>query len=367
MPTRANTEHPFSNPEAPSKARFEAYLAGRLSPQEKHAFERGMELDPMLREAVEGLRGPEALEGMASLDTLRPTGAATRGSGWRYLLGAMVVVITAAGTWYALSQTPEDQNAMVAVGAHADTVVREVAEVNTTALDHTMIEAAVEQPETLLIGHTAEERPMPSVPDNPPVLRDPGLVPLEPIRPAIANDPPTVPRPSRAARSTRMLIFPHDLKLVHPDELYPYEPGVDPSVLSVSAQYTDRRSQQAGSEKERTMRYTDHMDQALGHFSRNDHKACLKMMDFLLEQYPEDVNALFYAGLCSYNLGLYDHARGFLHRAATHPVDSFNEEATWYHALTLERLGERQAAQEAFARIVADGGFYAKRAAERSR
>lgn len=364
--TRANTEHPFSNPEAPSKARIKAYLEGRLAPEEKHAFERGLELDPILREAMDGLRGPGALEGIAALDELRPAGTAAPGKGWRYLLGA-VVVATVAGSWLALSRPAEKENVFVAAHDDPGTVVQEASEEQTTPLDHTTIEAAVEQPETLLIGHRAEERPTPLASVGTVVRRDPGIAPLEPIRPALPNSTPTAPRLSRGARSTRMLLFPHDLKLVHPDELYPYEPGVDPSVLSVSAQYSDRRTQQAGSGEARTMRYTDYMEEALGYFGRSDHKACLKKMDFLLEQYPKDVNALFYAGLCSYNLGLYEHARGFLHRAATHPVDSFDEEATWYHALTLERLGDQQAAQEAFTRIAANGGFYAERAAGRLR
>ena len=103
------------------------------------------------------------------------------------------------------------------------------------------------------------------------------------------------------------------------------------------------------------------MDEALGRFAENDHKGCLDDLRFLLAQYPDDVNALFYGGLCAYNLGMYDRARALLHRAATHPVDVFNEEAAWYHALTLERLGA-DGALDAFVRISANEGFYAEQA-----
>ena len=103
----------------------------------------------------------------------------------------------------------------------------------------------------------------------------------------------------------------------------------------------------------------------MARFGRNEHLGCLDDIRFLLTPYPDDVNALFYAGLCSYNLGLYKRARTFLHRAATHSVDVFDEEATWYHALTLEKLGDQQAAQESFARIAASGGFYAAAASAR--
>ena len=113
------------------------------------------------------------------------------------------------------------------------------------------------------------------------------------------------------------------------------------------------------------LHYNAFMDDALDKFVRNDHKGCLEELRFLLNQYPDDVNALFYAGLCSYNLGLNVRAKDFLHRAATHPVDVFDEEAQWYYALTLERIGDRDAAQDAFDRISQQGGFYAPRAAEK--
>ncbi len=368
MPTRAHTDHPFSRPDPPSKAQVQAYLEGRLPRDQEQAMERSMELDPLLRDAIEGLRIPGAATALESLHEQRPSPPGTHGRSALFLIGATLGMLTIGGIWLAASALLENDRNSSSQGTHATSAetIREQASY-TPPLDPAEIATAMEQPETLRIGHVPEERPIPLGSTLAPVQREPGIAPLDPIRsklPEAAHDPP---RPARAKRSSRLLLFPHDLKLVHPDEQYPFDPGVDPTLLNVSAQYTDRRTQQANNEPPRTVRYTDYMDEALGQFSRNDHKACLKSLDFLLEQYPDDVNALFYAGLCSYNLALYEHARNFLHRAATHPIDSFNEEAVWYHALTLERLGEHRSAQEAFARIVADDGFYAERAAARLR
>jgi hypothetical protein len=160
------------------------------------------------------------------------------------------------------------------------------------------------------------------------------------------------------------LLYLHDLKVVHPRALYAREPLLEVEPGGVDARYADRDQQRQARGSEQHMLYTAYLDEAMAHFARTHHKEALAELRFLLTQYPDDVNALFYAGLCAYNLGLNDRARSFLHRTATHPVDAFDEEATWYHALTLQRAGERQAAQEAFARIAAGGGFYAERAAE---
>ena len=110
------------------------------------------------------------------------------------------------------------------------------------------------------------------------------------------------------------------------------------------------------------MPYLEFMDGTTARFAASDHEGCLDDLRFVLGQYPDDVNALFYAGLCSYNLGMYARASALLQRAATHPVDVFDEEAIWYGALTTERLSGKEAAREAFARIAAQGGFYAEQA-----
>ena len=114
-----------------------------------------------------------------------------------------------------------------------------------------------------------------------------------------------------------------------------------------------------------TMAYLEFMDEALGHFVRNDHRRTLEELRFLLDQYPDDVNALFYSGLSNFHAGRYRAARTQLKRAATHDVDVFREEAEWYHALTIERSGDVSAAQKEYERIAEQGGFYAERARQR--
>lgn len=359
-----HTDHPFARPTSPDKAELLAYLEGRLSPERAHAVERSMEEDPFLREAMEGLSAPGATSALAGLDHQGPSAERSGGKHTWFFIGAVAGAAIMAVTWLALPQQEMGEaHSLAGTELPPREALPDQLHHDAIRMDPAEVSTAVEQPEKLRIGHRAAERPQPKEI----VVRELGPAPLDPLRPELTANAPNSAKPGRAARSSRMLLFPHDLKLVHPEELYPYEPGVLTGMHGVPAAYPDRRTEQSSSEKQRSMAYTVYMDMALGQFSDADHRACLKSLNFLLEQYPNDVNALFYAGLCSHNLGLYERARQFLHRAATHQVDSFYEEATWYHALTLERLGEQEAAQEAFARIAAEHGFYAARAAERIR
>jgi tetratricopeptide (TPR) repeat protein len=368
MSTGPNSTKPFASVAKPSTEQLEAYLAGRLSGTEAHAIERALEEDALLREALEGLQEQGALNGLKHLDDFRPKGPRPTGPGPFLLVGAIAGMAVVAGIWLVVS--PLLDNVGKSAVSNATQEVTPVQEVPTVTngqppLDAIEIATAVEQPESLRIDHVDVVRNAPDREVQVPVERETGVQPIASTRPAEPVVEPVRTRPERAARASRQLLYLHDLKLVHPKELYSAIPDIDPAKLGVPAQYTDRSNVQRGTEEQRLQAYTAFMDVALAKFARNDHKGCLDDLRFLLDQYPDDVNALFYAGLCSHNLALYGRARNYLHRAATHNFDTFYEEAVWYHALTLERMGEVDAAQEAYARIVAENGFYADRARSR--
>lgn len=232
-------------------------------------------------------------------------------------------------------------------------------------LENAEIAAAQEQPAELRIGHEPSALHTSAVAQA--VEREHGIDRVDPRKPVLNPVAPTADaKPIRITKTSRQLLFLHDLKVVAPQELYASDPLMLLADAHVAARYHDDRAQDSLSKETLTLAYTRFMEDALGRFVRNDHKGCLDDLRFLLDQYPDDVNALFYGGLCAYNLGLYDRADKLLQRAATHPVDAFDEEAAWYHALTLERFGQAEAAKEEFSRIASQDGFYAKQAASRT-
>lgn len=354
MPTKYAPEHPFTPGGPLTRAELEAYLNGRLPPAEQQRVELHLEADPLLRDAAEGLAQNGALAGLAALRDRRPV----RSWSWRWwIAGALAAAVTALLIMVPIRPAPE--------GAPVPHPEAAAPRIEQMVLAATEIEAAQEQPESLRIGHepTALHR---RTADQSAVARDGGIEPLPARPPAMERGPEASgPLSSGRSRPSLRLLFLHDLKVVDPRELYATDPTLTLADAHVAARFADQRAQQQAREESITLSYTVFMDEALARFARNDHKGCLDDLRFLMEQYPDDVNALFYAGLCSYNLGLYGRARTLLHHAATHPVPVFDEEAAWYHALSLEQLGEAAAAQEAFGRIAAGRGFYADRAAAR--
>lgn len=360
MPTRTPDTNPFA-PRGPlSREELQAYAEGRLDAAHQRGVEEHIEADALVRDAAEGLRVPGAAAGLKQLDAMRPRGGSV--SRWWWAGGtAMIALLTA---WYFW---PAQANEMDSAGNALDQASAAGASMEPLRTEE--IAAAMEQPESLRIGHeplALHANPLASeriAKAAVPVEREPGIEPILPRGPMIdRRSEAAKPLVVRKAKASRELVFLHDLKLIHPKELYTADPVLALADAGVSARYADRATQLGAAGEAIRVGYLDFMEEAIGRFARNDHKGCLDDLRFVLLQYPDDANALFYAGLCSYNLGLHARARALLHRAAVHPVDVFDEEAAWYHALTLEKLGERDAAREAFARIASQGGFYAERA-----
>lgn len=355
MPTRTSESNPFAPRGQLTREQLRAYAEGTLTPEQEHWVELHREADPLIDEAISGF----AAAGHGTWDALdkaRPGGA---GGVNRWLIAGGVFVIAAASLVIAGMDNDSDE-ATVAAGEASGTVAP-APPMTITAQE---IDEATEQPESLLVGH--EEGALHTRARVQERFERERIERLEPRRARVQA--PAVdagPRDTRHARRSVQLAFLHDLKVVHPSELYATDPVMRLSDAGVPARFADEAAQDRASEEMRTMAYLEFLDVALGRFALSDHKACLEDLRFLLSQYPDDVNALFYAGLCAYDLGLYERARLLLHRAATHSVGIFDEEANWYHALTLERLGEQQAAEEAFGRIAGQGGFYANQARAR--
>ena len=364
MTTR--TPDPFTPHGTLGREDLMAYVEGRLDPRAAHEVESHLEADPLLREAVEGLQLPGAMAGLSRL----PAQAPGTGHGpWLSLMVALAVVVVVA-TLVALYMDNDAPAPTVDAIATPEAATHTVAPSDTLTgqgdLGITEIMASEELPESLHIGHATTERhsiAQVHTATTPSPVERTTLDPVRPLAPRMATDtahkaPPT----AHGHRSSLQLVYLHDLKLLHPKELYGRSPDITRITSGVDARYIDAQAQEVAASEERRIGYLAFMDEALGRFARHDHKGCLEELRYVLKQYPEDVNALFYAGLCCYNLGMDQRAEQYLRQAAEHRFRVFDEEATWYHALTLDHLGQRAQARNAFERIVHANGFYADRA-----
>lgn len=359
------TQDPFTPRGTLSASTLKAYAEGMLDHAAAHEVELHLEADPLLRDAADGYSRPQAVAGAARLQALRPKGNSTSWSTWT--LSAIMVATASAVLWHSHESgkhatIDEPSRAPIRGTSQAPSAL----EVNIGLRE---IQDAQEIPESLIIGHSFAERHVRtrakarvgSAPDTIPYV---AIAPVEPRRStvperALHDDPSPEPHQRRSLQ----LVYLHDLKLIHPDHLHGRNSEVDRSLSGVDARFSNATDRDKARQAEQRIPYLDFMDEAMAKFKRNDHKGCLEDLRFVLGQYPDDVNALFYAGLCCYNLGMDQRAERFLLRASTHAFPVFDEEAEWYHALALYRLGEHDTAQQAFQRIAQGKGFYAPRAA----
>ncbi len=337
-------------------------MRGELTPAQQHEVETHLAHDPLAADAMEGLRMPGAWAGLDRMRAHRPADRGISGRTWLVIGAAVLAVIVA----FWMTASSDQQNR---VATTVDLPV--TAPIPVTAEDHTAFEAELHQatalPESLRSAFRGGDRfvqpqdsAVPAVREEPPPQAE--VIPPAAVIPApVAEERPrSMPEP----KPGRKLMFFHDLKLVHPSELYPIDPVLELASGSVDARFSDARAKAEARPPDGQVPYDRYFKTAMSKFVRGDRQGCLEDLFVVLEEYPEDVNALFYAGLCCYDLGLFPRAATLLDRTRSHEVDTFVEEAEWYHALAMERTSGRAEALPLLNAVVDRNGFYSARAKE---
>lgn len=104
--------------------------------------------------------------------------------------------------------------------------------------------------------------------------------------------------------------------------------------------------------------YHDYIDKTTGLLNKEDYKQALARLNIVLSHYPDDVNALFYSGLCYYNLGEYNRSAEAFKLCLTSKFNNFDEEAEWMLAKSYEANGETEKAKAIYRLIKERGGYY---------
>ena len=108
--------------------------------------------------------------------------------------------------------------------------------------------------------------------------------------------------------------------------------------------------------------YIDYLEKTMELFSRGQNKKALARFEVILDTYPDDLNANFYAGLCYYNLKEFTKAITVFAKCQDSKYSNFNEEAEWYLAKSFHAAGNDTQARELFRKITEEKGYYAKQA-----
>jgi hypothetical protein len=109
--------------------------------------------------------------------------------------------------------------------------------------------------------------------------------------------------------------------------------------------------------------YMNYLSGTLHDFNRGEYKAALIGFDQILSSYPDDVNALFYSGLCLYNLKQFNLCEQRLKVMDLAKFDNFDEEQHWYILLCYKVQGKTQDFSDLKQEIIRANGFYSSKAA----
>ncbi|MDP2385366.1 MAG: CDC27 family protein [Bacteroidota bacterium] len=104
---------------------------------------------------------------------------------------------------------------------------------------------------------------------------------------------------------------------------------------------------------------------ALRSFNKSKYKQSFVLFEELLNYNSNDVNALFYSGLCQFYSGQYSDAISKFSKVTQSENNVFNQEAEWYKALAYQKQGDKKEAIELLLKINKQKGFYADKAAQK--
>ena len=184
---------------------------------------------------------------------------------------------------------------------------------------------------------------------------------LEPLPPVIEQKPVTVSKQKIAKE-----IYLQDLKAIDYSH-YRSKPTVQIEQIILTGIPADQENKDDVVQEEPQMKivnvpYMDYLDKSLNYTNRGKWKQALSRFNEIIKNYPDDVNARFYAGWCYYNLGQYNDACVNFSAYLQLEFSNFNDEAEWYLAESRLANGDKNSAKELFIKIRNQKGFYSKQA-----
>ena len=362
----------------PTEAELIQYHEGTLDKKRLHEIEE-LALDhPIVMDALEGY----AL-------VVSPTGGSTSstvGSSWKgWFIGGAIVATALVGV-VLLSSKKENsegvaQNQSVVLsnesksnsGELADSVSKDIppstAELIAIPNDIQINTKPAEEP-----VFAADVRAMEEI--NPIALRDTEIVPRVVNKDVtLRKDNNDYPNGGEVEIHNRggitymgRILFIHEYKIVDYTLLRREDwSGFEPAT-GIDAKYEDKKAKdddrKLAIQEHQSISYLTFIDQSITAFDKGSYRLSEEKFSVVLGQYPDDVNALFYGGLSSYQLGNYDQAIVWFSSILQQSISTFHEEAEFYLAMSHKASKDYKSANEIFRSIKSKGGFYAQKATE---
>ena len=108
--------------------------------------------------------------------------------------------------------------------------------------------------------------------------------------------------------------------------------------------------------------YLDYLTGCLEAYEAKNFGEAMRQFKIILNQFPDDVNGLFYLGMSNYYAGNYEAAITYFQKVNRNPIRSFREEANFYEAKSLKAIDRIDEAKVLFQKIIGNQGFYTEQA-----
>ena len=318
------------------------YIRGRISFDERLAFEERLKSDPFLADAVEGFKlFPEM--------AWQPI---NRTVVWKKI--ALVIIVLALGfTWIYVWQESTNEESLSRVVKNKSRVLS-APSIRKIQNDAIKISAMPPVQAAEIDIHLSKANL--ALPKKHRIY----LQMAEPIYLGLVEPKISARFPEYRYRA----IYIHSLKVVLVDTANTVEEPKLPK--HVPARYESelkyQQSQSLYRPRENNVHY---MEKALTYFEKGEFQKSLGELNRTSIRLPNDLNIIFYQGLCLYHLEAYEPALKHFKRTQTLMEPGFNEEAKWYEGLCLEKTGNIERALEIYREVLDQNGFYSMRAAKR--
>ncbi|MFN3918317.1 MAG: tetratricopeptide repeat protein [Flavobacteriales bacterium] len=363
----------FGKKPIPDEQQIRNYLSGKLTGKDAAEFEQTIQNDPFLAEAIEGFeQNPNALSAFLKNKTQQANNFSKRKGGINpiyYAIAGITVVITLSVflNKYTFTSTKNEllsksEIEILKEKTSIESLTEEEIEESTLIEEDRQIktEEVIKSPIKLKADPTISQPTFES------------LIRVEITTLPIINEiqnPITSAQPverKNVVFHNAPTVYLHDLLVVDYSKIYTESIPVNKFELSGTPAYKaneqDKNELSPSGLNTTYVPYKEYLLGAMQKFRTNKLKAALKDYQVILKQYPDDINAMFYGGLCYYNINHSDKALEMFNRVIQHNYNTFEEEAKWYKAQALLELKRKEEAKSILEEIIASDGFYTKQA-----
>jgi TolA-binding protein len=139
---------------------------------------------------------------------------------------------------------------------------------------------------------------------------------------------------------------------------YRYDKRMNKKNMSIPSNFIDIDVPDTFSESKSEFTYMAFLEQALDKINLKNFDGAIEDFNTILDQYPNDLNAVFYKALCLYETNSNNSSINYFDIALSSKINTFHEESKWYKGLILKEEKQYAAAEKVLEEIVNEQGYY---------